>query len=339
MRRVRRFSPYDPAMNYRILGRTGVKVTPLCLGTMNFGGRSDVTESRAILDAYVDGGGNFVDTANVYNDGRSESIIGDWTADTGRRDQIVLSTKVHGRRSPHVNDAGNSRWHIVREVEQSLKRLKTDRIDVYHIHRPDPDTPIDQTLRALDDLVRQGKVLYLASSVFSAWQLAEAHFVAKELGTARFDVEQPQLNIIDRRIEADVLPFCRKYEVATICWAPLARGRLAGTYTRGGRKIPDGTWYAMHKKTDFPASQWPVMEGVDRLADAAGVSSSQVALAWALQVPGVTCPIIGPRTLEQLKDNMAAMDVTLSPEALKTIDELNPPGELCRDRGLGPVPR
>ena len=326
-------------MNYRTLGRTGVKVTPICLGTMNFGGRTDAAESRRILDAYVAGGGNFVDTANVYNDGQSEAIVGQWLADTGRRDEIVLSTKVHGRRSPRVNDAGNSRWHIVREVEQSLKRLRTERIDVYHIHRPDADTPIDQTLRALDDLVRSGKVLYLASSVFAGWQLAEAHFVAKELGTARFDVEQPQLNIIDRRIEAEVLPFCRKYEVATICWAPLGRGRLAGAYTRGGRNIPDGSWYQKQNKTDFPASQWPVMEGVDRLADEAGCTSSQFAIAWTLHVAGVTCPIIGPRTVAQLTDNMGAMDVTLSTEQLKAVDALNPPGELCRDRGMGPVPR
>jgi aryl-alcohol dehydrogenase-like predicted oxidoreductase len=326
-------------MNYRILGRTGVKVTPLCLGTMNFGGRSDAAESEKILDYYFDQGNNFIDTANVYNDGRSETIIGDWIKRRGVRDQIVLSTKVHGRRSPHINDAGNSRWHIVREVENSLRRLKTERIDVYHIHRPDKDTPIDQTLRALDDLVRAGKVLYLASSVFAGWQLAEAHYVAKELGTARFDVEQPQLNIIDRRIEAEVLPFCRKYEVATICWAPLARGRLAGTYTRQGRKIPDGTWYKAQNKTDFPASQWPVMEGVDKLADAKGVSSSQFALAWCLQVPGVTCPIIGPRTLEQVTDNLGALNVSLTPDEVKAVDALNPPGELCRDRNMGPVPR
>jgi aryl-alcohol dehydrogenase-like predicted oxidoreductase len=326
-------------MHYRILGRTGVKVSPLCLGTMNFGGRTDAAESTRVLDAYIELGGNFIDTANVYNDGRSEQIIGDWLRERGLRDRIVLSTKVHGRRSPHVNDAGNHRWHIVREVESSLRRLQTERIDIYHIHRPDPDTPIDQTLRALDDLVRQGKVLYLASSVFAAWQLAEAHFTARELNTARFDIEQPQLNIIDRRIEAEVLPFCRKYEIATITWAPLARGRLAGVYTRGGRRIPDGSWYKAQNKTDFPAAQWPVMEGVDHLADAHGVSSSQFSIAWCLQVPGVTCPIIGPRTVEQLKDNMAAISVKLSEAELKAVDALNPPSELCRDRGLGPVPR
>lgn len=191
----------------------------------------------------------------------------------------------------------------------------------------------------MDDLVRQGKVLYLASSVFAAWQLAEAHFLARELGTVRFDIEQPQLNIIDRRIETEVLPFCRKYEIATITWAPLARGRLAGVYTRGGRKIPEGTWYKAQGKNDFPASQWPLMESVDRLADARGISSSQFAIAWCLQVPGVTCPIIGPRTLEQLKDNMGAMKVTLSAEDLKAVDAMNPAGELCRDRSLGPVPR
>jgi aryl-alcohol dehydrogenase-like predicted oxidoreductase len=326
-------------MQYRILGRTGVKVSPLCLGTMNFGGRSNAAESKKILDQYLELGGNFIDTANVYNDGKSEEAIGQWMKERGTRDRIVLSTKVHGRRSPNINDAGNHRWHIVREVENSLRRLGTERIDVYHVHRPDPDTPIDQTLRALDDLVRQGKVLYLASSVFAAWQLAEAHFIARELRTARFDIEQPQLNIIDRRIEAEVLPFCLKYDVATITWAPLARGRLAGSYTRGGRKIPDGSWYKAQGKSDFPASQWPLMEGVDKLADAHGISSSQFAIAWCLQVPGVTCPIIGPRTVEQLQDNMAAQKAALSADELKAVDALNPSGELCRDRGMGPVPR
>jgi aryl-alcohol dehydrogenase-like predicted oxidoreductase len=326
-------------MQYRVLGRTGVKVSPLCLGTMNFGGRTDAADAAKMLDHYLELGGNFVDTANVYNDGKSEQVIGDWMKHAGTRDRIVLSTKVHGRRSPQINDAGNHRWHIVREVENSLRRLKTDRIDVYHIHRPDPDTPIDQTLRALDDLVHRGKVLYLASSVFAAWQLAEANFIAKELNTARFDIEQPQLNIIDRRIETEVLPFCRKYEIATITWAPLARGRLAGTYTRGGRKIPEGSWYNAQKKNDFPASQWPLMEAVDKLADAHGITSSQFSVAWCLQVPGVTCPIIGPRTLEQLKDNMAALNVTLTADELEAVDALNPPGELCRDGNSGPVPR
>jgi len=326
-------------MKYRILGRTGVKVHPICLGTMNFGGRTTPDDSHKCLDAYLEADGNFIDTANVYNDGKSESIIGDWMADRGNRDRIVLSTKVHGKRSDHVNDAGNHRWHIVREVENSLRRLKTDRIDVYHIHRPDKDTPIDQTLRALDDLVHQGKVLYLASSTFPAWELAEAHFTAEKLGTARFDVEQPPLNIIDRRTEKEVLPFCQRYNVATICWAPLARGRLAGKYTRGGRQIPDGSWYAHTGKEDFPAAQWPLMEKVDQLADQIGCTSSQFSIAWVLQVPGVTCPIIGPRTVEQTKDNVAAVDVTIPQDALDAIDEMNPSGELCRDPHMGPVPR
>ena len=327
------------AVAYRVLGRTGVKVHPLCLGTMNFGGRTEAAEAGKMLDAYKEVGGNFVDTANVYNDGRSETIIGDWMKEKGARDQLVLSTKVHARMSAHVNDAGNHRWHLVREVENSLRRLKTDRIDVYHIHRPDADTPIDQTLRALGDLVRAGKVLYLASSVFASWQLAEAHFVAEKLNTPRFDVEQPQLNIIDRRIENEVLPFCIKYNVATICWAPVARGRLAGTYTRGGRKIPEGTWYAAQKKTDFPAVQWPLMEAVDKLADAKKCSSGQFAIAWCMQVAGVTCPIIGPRTLEQVKDNLGAMEVRLTAEDVKAVDALNPAGNLARDVSAGPVPR
>jgi aryl-alcohol dehydrogenase-like predicted oxidoreductase len=326
-------------MTYRILGRTGVKVSPICLGTMNFGKRTDAAEAGKILDAYVEAGGNFIDTANVYNAGASESIIGDWLAKTGRRDRVVLSTKVHGRRSDHINDAGNHRWHIVREVEQSLKRLKTDRIDLYHIHRPDPDTPIDQTLRALDDLVRQGKVLYAASSTFPAWELAEAHFVAERMHTVRFDVEQPPFNIIDRRIENEVLPFCRRYNVATIVWAPLARGRLAGTYTRGGRKFPEGSWYESTGKKDFPPAQWPLMEAVDKLADEHGVTSSRFSIAWCLHIPGVTCAIIGPRTVEQARDNLQAADLKLSAETMVRVDKLNPPGELCRDPGLGAVPR
>lgn len=306
---------------------------------MNFGGRSSAQASAAMLDGYVAAGGNFVDTANVYNDGASERIVGEWLRSTGRRDEVVLSTKVHGRRSERVNDAGNHRWHIVREVEESLKRLRTDRIDVYHIHRPDPDTPIDQTLRALDDLVRQGKVLYLASSTFPAWELCEAHFVAKQLGTARFDIEQPQLNLIDRRIEADVLPFCRRYEVATMTWAPLARGRLAGTYSRGGKNFPEGSWYAEKGKTDFPAAQWPVMRKVDELADAHGCTSSQLAIAWVMQVAGVTSAILGPRTVEQLEDNLGAAGVTLRSEDLAALDAVNGPGELARDPAAGPVPR
>ncbi len=326
-------------MTYRILGRTGVKVSPICLGTMNFGGRTDADEAGKILDAYVGGGCNFIDTANVYNEGASESIIGDWLARCGKRDEVVLSTKVHGRRSDHINDAGNHRWHIVREVEQSLKRLKTDRIDLYHIHRPDPDTPIDQTLRALDDLVKQGKILYAASSTFPAWELAEAHFIAKELNTVRFDVEQPPFNIIDRRIEKEVLPFCIRYNVATIVWAPLARGRLAGTYTRGGRKFPKGSWYESTGKSDFPPAQWPLMEAVDQLADEHDITSSQFSIAWCLKIPGVTCAIIGPRTVQQVQDNMAAADVSLSRAVMEQVDKLNPPGELCRDPGLGAVPR
>ena len=326
-------------MTYRVLGRTGVKVSPICLGTMNFGGRTDALEAGRILDAYAEAGGNFIDTANVYNDGQSETIIGDWLVKNGKRDQVVLSTKVHGRRSDHINDAGNHRWHIVREVEASLRRLKTDRIDLYHIHRPDPDTPIDQTLRALDDLVRQGKVLYAASSTFPGWELAEAHFVARELGTIRFDVEQPPFNIIDRRIEKEVLPFCRRYNVATMVWAPLARGRLAGTYTRGGRKFPEGSWYESTGKKDFPPAQWPLMEAVDKLADEQGITSSQFSIAWCLHVPGVTCAIIGPRTEAQVKDNCGAADVSLSAEMMERVDKLNPPGELCRDPGLGVVPR
>ena len=182
-------------------------------------------------------------------------------------------------------------------------------------------------------------MLYLASSTFPAWELCEAHFVAKELGTARFDIEQPQLNLIDRRIEADVLPFCRRYGVATMTWAPLARGRLAGTYSRGGKRFPDGSWYAEQGKTDFPAAQWPVMRKVDELADGLGCTSSQLAIAWVCQVSGVTSAILGPRTVEQLTDNLGAARVELRGDDLAALDAINPAGELARDPSAGPVPR
>jgi aryl-alcohol dehydrogenase-like predicted oxidoreductase len=327
------------AMPYRILGRTGVKVFPLCLGTINFGYRTPREQSFEMMDAYVASGGNFIDTANSYSDGRTEALIGDWMKERGTRDRVVLSTKVWNRRSEHVNDQGCHRWHIVREVENSLRRLKTDRIDLYHIHRPDPDTPVDQTLRALDDLVRAGKVVYIASCRLAGWQLSEAHFLAEKMGTARFEVEQAQLNIIDRRMENEVLPFCRKYGMGATCWGPVAKGRLCGTYTRGGRRVPEGTWYAEHQQKDFPAPQWPIMEGVDRLADARGCTSGQFALAWVLQVAGVTSAIMGPRTMEQFRENMGALELRLTEEELRAVDALNPVGNLAWDLASGPVPR
>ena len=316
-------------MDYRILGRTGVKVAPLCLGAMNFGKRTEADEAMGILSRYVEMGGNFIDTANVYAGGRSEEIIGRWMKENGTRHQVVLSTKVFGKRSPHVNDKGNHRWHIVREVEQALRRLQTDFIDLYHVHRPDPDTPIDHTLRALEHLIRQGKVLYIASSTFPAWELCEAHFVAEKLNIPRFDVEQPPFNILDRSAETEVLPFCRRYNVAVINWGPLAHGLLCGKYTRGGRHFPEDAAFASKSEADYSSQQWTVMEGVDRLADECGIASSQFALAWCLHHPDLTCPIIGPRTVAQLEDNMAAVDVRLSPDVREKVDQLSPPGETC----------
>ena len=220
-------------MEYRKLGRTGVKVSPLCLGTMMFGkrGNDDHADSIRIIHRALDAGINFVDTANVYSNGESEEIVGKALKD--RRDQVILATKVHGARGDGPNDRGNSRVHILREVENSLRRLQTDYIDLYQIHRPDPATPIEETLRALDQLVRDGKVRYIGSSTFAAWELVESYWTSAHFNISRFECEQPPYSIFVRAIEKDVLPVCEKYGSGVIPWSPLNRGWLAGKYRKG----------------------------------------------------------------------------------------------------------
>src|SRR5215210_4245796 len=221
-------------MEHRQLGRTGVQVSALCLGCMMFGGRTGPDESYAIIDRALDAGINFLDTANVYSRGRSEEITGQALKRNGKRDRVVLATKVHGRMADDdPNAQGTSRRHIIAECEASLRRLGTDYIDLYQLHRPRPEIAIDETLRALDDLVRAGKVRYLGTSTFAAWQLVEALWAAKELGLNRFVCEQPPYNLLDRRVERELLPMCQTYGIATIPWGPLAGGKLTGKYHRG----------------------------------------------------------------------------------------------------------
>src|SRR5436305_1133804 len=226
-------------MDYRSLGRTGVQVSPLCLGAMNFGDPTPEDESLRIVDAALDGGINFIDTANVYNAGESERIVGRALRENGRRAHVVLATKVHGDMGPGPNDRGNSRYHIIKACEDSLRRLQTDHIDLYQLHRPALDIPQDETLRALDDLVRTGKVRYIGSSTFPAWMVMEAIMVSERYGLARLISEQPPYNLLDRRIENELVPLAQRYRLGLLPWSPLAGGILAGRYNDEG--VPAGS--------------------------------------------------------------------------------------------------
>jgi aryl-alcohol dehydrogenase-like predicted oxidoreductase len=334
-------------MEMRNLGRTGVKVSELCLGCMMFGGKTGPEDSYRIIDSAIDGGINFLDTANVYSRGRSEEVTGDALKRNGKRSRIVLATKVHGRMDDEdPNAMGNSRRHILQQCEISLKRLKTDYIDLYQIHRPQPEIPIDETLRALDDLIRAGKVRYIGTSTFAAWQSVEALWAAERYGLNRFVSEQPPYNLLDRRIERELLPMARTYGYAVIPWSPLAGGLLTGKYHRG-KEIPKESRYAEHEK--FPhfkrrltAGVFDVTEALEPIAAEKKCSMAQLALAWVLRQPGVTSPIIGPRTLDQLKDNLGALDVTITEEDRQRIDEAAPPGSAASpfyEAEFGPHPQ
>ncbi len=320
-------------MEYRNFGRTGMKVSPLCLGCMNFGRRTTPEDSYDIIDRALDAGINFLDTANVYSRGRSEEITGEALKRNGSRSRVVLATKVHGRMDDDdPNAAGSSRRHIIEQCEASLKRLQTDYIDIYQLHRPRPEIAIDETLRALDDLVRAGKVRYLGSSTFAAWQVVESLWVAKELGLNRFVSEQPPYNILDRRIERELIPMARTFGIGLIPWSPLAGGLLTGKYTRG-RPAPEGARYAdvateVRYARRYTERAFDVTEGLLPLAESKDCTMSQLALAWCVEQPGVTSPIIGPRTMEQLKDNLGALDVSVTAEDRNRIDELVPPGRM-----------
>jgi aryl-alcohol dehydrogenase-like predicted oxidoreductase len=316
-------------MQHRTLGRTGVKVSPLCLGAMMFGawGNPDHDESVKIIHAALDAGINFVDTADVYSAGESEEIVA--KALVNRRDDIVLATKVHAGMGDDPNMTGNSRRWIIRECEESLRRLGTDYIDLYQIHRPDPSCDIDDTLSALSDLVHQGKVRYLGSSTFPASEIVEAQWTAERRNRERFVCEQPPYSILVRGIEADVLPTCDRYGMGVIPWSPLAGGWLSGRWRKGSdpqsrraSRVPDR--YDLSQ----PGNQRK-LEAADALAQVAedaGMSLVHLAVAWVINHPAVTAAIIGPRTMEQLTTQLGAADVTLDQATLDRIDEIVPPG-------------
>jgi aryl-alcohol dehydrogenase-like predicted oxidoreductase len=315
-------------MEYRPLGRTGVKVSPLCLGCMMFGAKTELSESMAIIDKAIDSGINFLDTANVYSRGRSEDFVGKALIRNNKRDRIVLATKVHGRMDDNdPNASSNHRRHIVQQCEASLKRLQTDYIDLYQIHRPQSEVPIDETLRALDDLIRAGKVRYIGTSTFGAWQVMESLWVSRELGLNRFICEQPPYNLLDRRVERELVPLAQTYGMALIPWSPLAGGMLTGKYKRDQPRN-EGRWKNGSEPNGRPITDqvWNVIELVESIAAARGCTPSQFALAWVINQPGVTSPIIGPRTMEQLDDNLMAIQGRVSDDDKKKIDDLVKPG-------------
>ncbi len=330
-------------MEYRSLGRTGMQVSPLCLGAMMFGeiGEPDHDASVKIINTALDAGINFIDTADVYSNGESEEIVGKALAD-GRREHVILATKFHGDMGSDPNEKGNSRRWIIREVENSLRRLRTDWIDLYQVHRPSPDTDVEETLSALTDLQRQGKIRAFGSSTYPAWEMVEAQWTSQRRGLGRFVTEQPPYSILVRGIESDVLPVALKYGMGVIPWSPLAGGWLSGRY-RKGQDLPDSRRAArMPSRYDMsrPENQAKLdaADALAQLADEAGMSLVHLALAFTLTHPAVTAPIIGPRTMEQLETQLGAADITLSPDVLDKIDEIVPPGTTFNtvDRGYAP---
>ena len=317
-------------MELRPLGRTGAQISSFCLGAMMFGawGNPDHDDSIRIIHTALDAGINFVDTADVYSRGESEEIVG--KALEGRRDRVVLATKFHGSMGDDPNDQGNSRRWIMREVDASLGRLRTDWIDLYQVHRPEPDTDVDETLGALTDLVRAGKVRYIGTSTFPASVIVEAQWVAEKRGCERFICEQPPYSILARGVEADVLPTCRRHGIAVISWSPLAGGWLTGGYRQGAEPPASRRRDRLADRFDVanPANH-PKLEAADalaRLAEEAGMSLIEMSLAWVLRHPAVTAPIIGPRTMEQLESQLGAADVKLDQALLDRIDQIVPPG-------------
>jgi aryl-alcohol dehydrogenase-like predicted oxidoreductase len=319
-------------METRQLGRTGVEVSPLCLGAMMFGawGNTDHDDSIRIIHRALDAGINFIDTADVYARGESEEIVGK-ALSGGRRDDVVLATKFHGAMGEDPNERGNSRRWIVREVENSLKRLGTDWIDLYQVHRAEPETDVDETLGALTDLVRSGKVRYIGSSTFPPSAVVEAQWVAERRGRERFVCEQPPYSLLVRGVEAELLPVCQRYGMGVIPWSPLAGGWLSGKFRKNADEAPTSRRaerLPQRYDLSLPGNQRKLdaAEELAQLAEETGITLIEMALAFVIRHPAVTAAIIGPRTMEHLESQLTAVDVELSDDVLDRIDEIVPPG-------------
>jgi aryl-alcohol dehydrogenase-like predicted oxidoreductase len=314
-------------MHFRYLGSTGLKVSELCLGAMTFGRESREEVSHQIMDRFVEAGGNFIDTANVYSQGGSEEIVGRWLAGR-RRDDLVIATKVRFPMGEGPNDVGLSRKHILSSVEQSLRRLGTEHIDLYQVHCWDNDTPLEETLSTLDSLVRSGKVRYIGASNYAGWQLQKAIDLSRRMGWEPFTCLQPQYNLLVRTAEWEVLPVCRGEGLGVIPWSPLRGGWLSGKYRRGMTVPPAGTRVAVAEEQGWGESwsaynnehTWNVLDALFAVAEELGKSPAQVAINWLLQRPDVTAPIVGARTLEQLEANLGAAGWQLDE---RTMEHLN----------------
>ncbi len=312
------------SVQHRRLGRAGAVVSPLALGTDNILNPTPEDESSRMIIRALDGGINLIDTSDSYGAGEAERVIGRVLAESGRRDEVVIATKVHYPTGPGPNDRGNSRLHIIRACEQSLRRLQTDRIDLYQLHRPDFDVPMEETLGALTDLVRQGKVCYIGSSTAPAWRVLEGVLLAELKGLVPFVTDQPPYNLLDRRVENELVPMALEYGLGLLPWSPLAMGVLAGRYAddnirpEGSRASVRGGIYAER------VSQQAVEAGNKfvRLARDAGIDAARLAIAWVMNQPAVVAPLIGPKSVEQLEHLLPVMDMTVSPEIAAAIDEI-----------------
>ncbi len=311
-------------MEYTKLGRTGLQVSRLCLGTMNFGPQTSEADSFAIMDRALDLGINFFDSANVYGwklgEGVTEQIVGRWFAQGGgRREKVVIATKVYGKMGNWPNESRLSAYHIRRACEESLRRMQTDHIDLYQMHHIDRDTPWEEIWQAMETLVQQGKVVYVGSSNFAGWHIAQAQGAARERHFMGLVCEQSLYNLKDRMIELEVIPACRSYGLGLIPWSPLAGGLLGGVLDKitKGRRASEGVQKAL---TESRAQ----VEEYEHFCRVLGEKPADVALAWLLQRPGVTAPIIGPRDMDQLNGNLRALEIKLSDDALKRLDEIWP---------------
>jgi aryl-alcohol dehydrogenase-like predicted oxidoreductase len=311
-------------MKYRTLGRTGIQVSPYCLGAMMFGavGNPDHDDSIRIIHKALDAGINFIDTADAYSHGESEEIVG--KALKGRRDDVVLATKLHLPMGEDPNRRGNSRRWIIAEVEHSLRRLQTDHLDLYQVHRPDPTVDVEETLSALSDLIHSGKVRVVGASCFPASDIVEAQWVAERRGLERFRTEQPPYSILDRGIEREVLPVAQRYGMGTLVFSPLAGGMLTGRYRKGQQADTHRAGFGFAHMRD--ERRLDAVEQLIPLAEKAGLSLTHLAMAFAIAHPGVTSAIIGPRTMAHLDDLLAGAETTLDDEILDQIDEIVPPG-------------
>jgi aryl-alcohol dehydrogenase-like predicted oxidoreductase len=313
-------------MDYRFLGRTGLKVSELCMGTQTFGWGADEPTAHRMASMFVDAGGNFFDTSNIYNEGQSETMLGNWLTQQPDRSRLVIATKVFFPVGDGPNDTGLSRKHLLTQVEASLRRLKTDYIDLYQVHCWDASTPLDETLRALDDLVRAGKVRYLGASNYTPSQLMRALMLSEMRGWVRFDCLQPEYSLLVRSTEWELLPLCREQGVGVIAWSPLGGGWLTGKYRRDAPPPSDSRVGRADRWDDLPEQRetertWQIIDTLWALSEEIGRTPAQIALNWVLCQPGVTAPIFGARTPEQLEQNLGSVGWALLPDELARLDQ------------------